>query len=52
MQISQGSTSVNAIPIYVSSSQINAVMPSNAPLGRVSVRVTYNGTSSNAIPFN
>src|SRR5205823_5836186 len=31
--VSQGSTTVNAIPLYVSESQINAIMPSNAPLG-------------------
>ncbi len=37
--VSQGSTSVNAVPIYVSSSVINAIMPSTAPLGRNVVRV-------------
>jgi uncharacterized protein (TIGR03437 family) len=37
--VTQGSTTVNAIPIYVSATQINAIMPSNAPLGVASVRV-------------
>jgi len=37
--VTQGSTTVNAIPLYVSASQINAIMPSNAPLGTASVQV-------------
>ncbi len=46
IQVTQGSTTVNAIPVYVSSGQINAIMPSSAPLGWVSVWVTFNGTSN------
>jgi uncharacterized protein (TIGR03437 family) len=46
VQITQGSTAVSAIPVYVSQSQINAIMPSNAPLGWSSVWVTYNGKSN------
>ena len=46
MQVTQGSTIVNAIPVYVSQGQINAIMPSNAPLGWSSVWVTYNGKSN------
>lgn len=45
--ITQGSTTVNAIPLYVSSSQINAIMPSNAPLGAASLRVLGNNVHSN-----
>ncbi len=48
IQVTRGSTSVNAIPVYVSASQINAIMPSNAPLGWVSVSVAFNGTSNPA----
>lgn len=48
--VANSSTTVNAIPIYVSTSQINAIMPSNAPLGMVSVRVSFNNLSSNAAP--
>lgn len=45
--VSQGSTTVNAIPIYVSAGQINAVMPSNAPTGAATLRVvTAAGTSN------
>src|ERR1017187_2899114 len=47
VQLAQGSTSVNAIPIVVTAGQVNAIMPSNAPLGRVAIQVTYNGTASN-----
>jgi uncharacterized protein (TIGR03437 family) len=46
----QGKTTVNVIPIFVLGSQINAIMPSNAPLGRVSLQVTYNGKVSNYSP--
>src|SRR5690349_8576104 len=37
--VTQGGTAVNAIPLFVSASQINAIMPSNAPLGTVTLRV-------------
>ncbi|HWB85104.1 MAG TPA: hypothetical protein VG675_13250 [Bryobacteraceae bacterium] len=46
--VSQGSTTVSAIPVFLSAIQINAIMPSNAPLGKVTLRVTYNGAKSNA----
>ena len=46
IRVFQGSTSVNALPIYVSATQINAIMPSNAPQGRVSVQVNYTGSNS------
>jgi uncharacterized protein (TIGR03437 family) len=48
----QGSTTVNALPLYVSSGQINALMPSNAPVGMVSLQVSYNTDKSNASPVN
>src|SRR5260370_23064658 len=47
IQVTQGSTSVAALPLYVSAGQINALMPSNTPLGLVSVRVTFNNARSN-----
>ncbi len=50
IRVFQGNTSVNALPLFVSSSQINAIMPSNAPLGMASVQVTYNSQASNASP--
>jgi len=51
VSIVQGATTVAALPIYVSASQINIIMPSNAPLGRVSVMVTYSGQTSNPSPL-
>ncbi len=48
--VSQGSTTVNAIPIFVSASQINAVMPSNAPIGVASLRVNSGNSQSNPMP--
>jgi uncharacterized protein (TIGR03437 family) len=48
--VSRGSTSIAVLPLFVSEGQINALMPSNAPLGWASVRVTYNSTASNYAP--
>ena len=42
-----GNTQLSAIPVYVSPGLINAIMPSNAPLGTVSVQVTFNGVKGN-----
>ena len=50
--VTQGSTTVNAIPLYVSASQINAIMPSSAPVGSASVRVINGDLKSNAMPVN
>lgn len=48
--VSQGATAVNAIPLYITSGQINAIMPSNAPLGMDSVQVVYRNARSNMAP--
>jgi uncharacterized protein (TIGR03437 family) len=50
VSIAQGTTSVAALPVYVSASQLNLIMPSDAPLGRVIIQVTYNGQTSNLAP--
>src|ERR1700690_1599431 len=50
--VTQGNTVVSALPLYVRHDQINAVMPSNAPLGPVSVMVTYNNARSNPSPIS
>jgi uncharacterized protein (TIGR03437 family) len=50
IQVKQGATSVNALPLFVVAGQVNALMPSNTPLGWVSVWVTYNGQQSNPSP--
>jgi uncharacterized protein (TIGR03437 family) len=44
-----GAANLNAIPVYVSPTLINAVMPSNAPVGKVAVQVTFNGTAGNTV---
>jgi uncharacterized protein (TIGR03437 family) len=50
INIIQGATSMPAIPVYVSGGQINAIMPSTAPLGMVSVQVAFNNLKSNMAP--
>jgi uncharacterized protein (TIGR03437 family) len=47
----RGNTTTQALPVYVSASQVNAILPSDTPVGVVSVRVEYNGARSNWIPF-
>ena len=47
VKVTQGTTSVNAFPLVVSAGQVLAIMPSNAPLGPVSIQVTYNNDTSN-----
>lgn len=45
-----GASSADVIPLYVSPTQINAIMPSTAPLGAASLVVTFNGTPGSATP--
>lgn len=47
--VTQGSTSVNALPIGVTPGQLDVIMPSNAPIGRVSITVTSSGAASNPV---
>jgi len=50
VQISRGSTTVDAIPLAAISTQVNAILPSNAPLGDALLTVTWNGRASAAVP--
>jgi uncharacterized protein (TIGR03437 family) len=50
INVVQGATSVSAIPVYVSAGQINAIMPSKAPLGMASLQVVVNNAHSNMAP--
>ena len=50
INVVQGSNTVSAIPLYVSASQINAIMPSNAPLGLASLQVVSGYFKSNLAP--
>ncbi len=49
--VTDGVTLLNALPVYVSAGQVNAIMPSTAPLGSVSVRVLVNNSKSNSVPI-
>ncbi len=51
INVVQGKTTVQAIPVYVSATQINAIMPSNAPLGAASIQVVVGGFKSNFAPI-
>ena len=44
--VTQGSITRKAYLVYVSDAQINAIMPSDAPLGNVQVTVNYNGSTT------
>lgn len=50
IRVTQGARSVDVYPIYVSATQINAILPSNAPLGLASLQVTFSGARSNLAP--
>jgi len=50
VRITQGNTSVDAIPLFVIADQVNAIMPSNAPLGDAAITVTFNNRTSAAVP--
>ena len=43
VSVCQSGSCIPAIPLFVSAGQINVIMPSDAPLGPVSVRVIFNG---------
>jgi uncharacterized protein (TIGR03437 family) len=49
VSVSQGGVSVSAIPIFVSSNQLNVILPSGTPLGPSQVRVGYNGRLGNFV---
>ncbi|HZU27083.1 MAG TPA: hypothetical protein VFA04_16265 [Bryobacteraceae bacterium] len=49
IKVTGGGTTVNALPVYVSDAQVNAIMPSNTPIGAVTITLTYQGADSNAI---
>ncbi|HTB13116.1 MAG TPA: hypothetical protein VK752_16150 [Bryobacteraceae bacterium] len=48
--LKQGTTSVSAYPVFVSAAQVNAIVPSNTPLGQVSLQLAYNNSLSNPAP--
>ena len=51
INVIQGSTTVAAIPVYVANGQINAIMPSNAPIGNASLQVVNGNGKGNLAPI-
>lgn len=49
VQIRQGTRTVDCYLVYTSSTQINGIIPSNAPLGDAEMIVTYSGRASRAV---
>jgi uncharacterized protein (TIGR03437 family) len=49
--VTDGVTSINAPLVYVSASQVNAILPSQTPLESISVRVVVNNVRSNSVPI-
>jgi uncharacterized protein (TIGR03437 family) len=47
--VTQGSTTLPAYLDFVSATQINAILPSNTPLGAVQITVNYNGVPSTSV---
>lgn len=51
IHVTQGANVVNAIPIFVSPGQVNAILPSNTPLGPASLQLSVNNARSNPVPI-
>jgi len=52
VSVTQGSTTLQAYLKYVSATQINAILPSNTPLGNVQLTVSYLGAPSAPATIN
>jgi uncharacterized protein (TIGR03437 family) len=52
VSVTVGSTTVNALMYYTSSTQVAALLPSNTPTGSGTIIVTYNGNASGAVPVS
>ncbi len=50
MRLTQGSTAVQAIPVFVGPGQINAIAPPNTPLGLVSLQLSFNNLKTASVP--
>jgi uncharacterized protein (TIGR03437 family) len=51
VKVTKGTASVDVYPVFVSANQINAILPSNAPLGDAQLTVTYKGKTSAPMPM-
>jgi uncharacterized protein (TIGR03437 family) len=52
VSVTVGSTTVNALMYYTSSTQVAALLPSDTPVGSGTIAVTYNGNSSGTVPVS
>jgi uncharacterized protein (TIGR03437 family) len=52
VKLTNGAAAVDVLPTFVAPSQINAIIPSNAPLGTGQLTVTFNGVASAPFPVN
>lgn len=50
ISVTQGDVTVAAIPVFAAAGQINAILPSDAPLGKASLRVTNGVRRLNPVP--
>ena len=46
IRLTQGTTSVSGIPLFVFAGQVNFIVPSNTPLGAVQATITFNNETS------
>lgn len=46
VRLTQGSSNIDALPVFAIAGQVNFLVPSTTPLGAVDVRVSYNGETS------
>jgi uncharacterized protein (TIGR03437 family) len=51
VKVTAGGSELDAWPVLASSTRVDAVLPSSAPVGDATVVVTYNGKSTTAFPF-
>lgn len=51
IQVSSGSTAVDALMIYTTPGQVAAILPSNTPTGSANLTLTYNGQTSSPVPI-
>lgn len=50
LQVWQGAQAVDAFPVFVSATQINAILPSRAPLGKATLQVLRQDVAGNRVP--
>ena len=50
MQVTVGATTVDCLMLYVTATQVAAVLPSSTPVGSGTLRVTFNGQASSPAP--